>query len=1214
MKTVSTIIGFIFFCNCFCFAQGDSLQARIILVGDAGALKNGKQPVIAAVKNNIKLDSITTILFLGDNLYPVGLPDDAYINYGDARSALDSQITIAANSPAKVYFMPGNHDWEHERAGGWDAVVREQNYIDQRGDKNVKFYPEDGCPGPVEISLSKDVVLIIFDSQWWLHTHDKPGIESDCPYKTKEEVLSQIDDILSRNSKKLVIFSCHHPMKSYGIHGGYFTWKQHIFPFTEFRPNLYIPLPVIGSIYPITRGIFGTAQDLHHPDYQNMIRDLSKVIKNYPNVIFVSGHEHNLQLIKDSAYNYIISGAGSDKERVSKNKKELYGAAENGFATLEISKNKNVTVDFYTVKDDSVKKDFSSSILDFSKFPVEKDDSVRVVTEVPFKDSITLSVNDKYNKASGVKKFILGNNYRREWATPVTLKVFKINKENGGYTIKSLGGGKQTKSLLLQDKKGKNWTLRTIDKDPEGAIPENLRGSVAEDIVDDMISAGHPFAPLAIPGLANAAHIIVASPKFYFVPDDPALGFYRKLFANTVCLLEEREPTPDGTDTKSTAKVINKLFDDNDNRIDQQGVLRARLLDMLIGDWDRHFDQWKWGTRDTGKGKAYYAIPRDRDQAFFFSDGLLIKGVSKRLLPFLKGFRDDIPKVNWFNWEERDFDRLFLNQLDKEKWKSTIDTFQQNITDSVIIAAVNKMPPEITTINGETIIRKLKNRRDLLEKDGLQYYDFLSKKVNIIGSNDKEYFAVTSSEGQLRVKVFKRKYGNDSTALMYDRLFDSRITKEIRLYGLNDNDIFNIDSNASSKIKLRIIGGKGDDTFNINGQVRNYIYDLNTSKNFISSHSRSKILTSSNPKINEYKTTGFQYNINRFPRLNIGYNADDKLLLGIGLLRRTYGFRKEPYATQQKLSTLYALNRGSYQVKYQGEFNEVFGKTDVLINGEMVNPVLNNFFGLGNKTIIDPSRNLEYYQVRYKYVQGELMFRKRLNSVLHIMAGPVVYHYWNKQEDNAKRILDNPSLIGLDSTNIYSQKTYLGGKFSILINNLDNVLLPTRGINWNTEFTSMAGLTNTSKPYTSLTSEMAVHAALTDPAKVVAVLRLGGGKIYSKHYEYFQTLNLGANNFLRGFRKDRFSGTSMAYGSIELQVKLFESKSYIFPGAVGIIGFNDVGRVWLPGENSKKWHDSYGGGFYYAAYNFALISATIGYSKEEQLFNFSLGTKFNITF
>jgi outer membrane protein assembly factor BamA len=337
-------------------------------------------------------------------------------------------------------------------------------------------------------------------------------------------------------------------------------------------------------------------------------------------------------------------------------------------------------------------------------------------------------------------------------------------------------------------------------------------------------------------------------------------------------------------------------------------------------------------------------------------------------------------------------------------------------------------------------------------------------------------------------------------------------------------------------------------------------------------------------------------------------------MIGVGFAMHTYGFRKDPYATQQKISALYALNGGAYQIKYFGEFNEVLGKYDVVVNAEYYNPVLNNFFGLGNETVKDPTKSLDYYKVRYKYSEVNAQLRNRFNPILSVALGPTVAHYWNRYNDNEGKILGKPSLIGLDSADIYSNKTYAGATLSILVNNLDNVLLPTRGINWNTEFTALGGLTQTSRPFTKLTSDMAVHAALSDPAKVVAVLRLGGGHIFSQHYEYFQALNLGENNFLRGFRKNRFSGNSLAYGSLEMRVKLFDSKSHVLPGSVGVIGFDDIGRVWVKNEDSKKWHNAYGAGFYFTPYEYVLISATVAFSKEENLFNFSVGTKFNITF
>ena len=87
------------------------------------------------------------------------------------------------------------------------------------------------------------------------------------------------------------------------------------------------------------------------------------------------------------------------------------------------------------------------------------------------------------------------------------------------------------------------------------------------------------------------------------------------------------------------------------------------------------------------------------------------------------------------------------------------------------------------------------------------------------------------------------------------------------------------------------------------------------------------------------------------------------------------------------------------------------------------------------------------------------------------------------------------------------------------------ILFPTRGIRWITEFSYLAGLNRKCHPVTKFTTDMIVYASLNSPAKLVTVLRLGGGHIFNKDFDYFQALDLGANNFLRGFRKNRFSGS-----------------------------------------------------------------------------------------
>ena len=1218
MKQKFLIIILLLFIYTKGFPQSDSVQATIILIGDAGKLNFGRQPIIDAVRDLIPFNNKTMVLFLGDNLYKMGLTGDSPNGHEVAKAILDSQVNIAKGTNAKVIFIPGNHDWSDGVENGLENVKAQGKYINGLGDKNVQFLPQDGCPGPVVYAINDDIVLVLYDSEWFLQKEGKPGITSDCSSKNEVQFYEELADILSENKNKLVILASHHTLKSYGIHGGYFTLKQHIFPFTDLKPNLWIPLPVIGSIYPIVRGVFGTSEDLLYPAYANMIKNIEKVVKPYSNVIFVAGHEHTLQLIKDKGHFYVVSGAGSKKTRISNGKNLLYKAESLGFATLTISKNKNVQTDFYTVNSDSAVHSFTKHLLNFSSL---NENNEVISTTIPeskpvayFKDSVVVAVNPRYDSISGFHRIISGKNYRKEWATPIHLKVFRINQEMGGFKIIKLGGGKQTKSLKLLDKNGREWTLRTVDKDVDGALPEALKGTIAESLVQDMISAQAPYGALVVPGIAEAANVIHTNPNYYFVPDDPDLRQYREVFANKVCLLEAENPVEAETNTKSTEKIIDKLMQDSKNHVDQEAVLRARLLDMVIGDWDRHFDQWKFGARDTGVGKLYFPVPRDRDQAFFNSNGVMVKILSFYALRYLQGFKKKYPDINWFNWEERDFDRIFMNNLDEGKWKKIINQFQHDVTDSVIEQAVRRLPPEIYSLDGEEIAGKLKSRRDFLTDKGMKYYRFLSREVTILGSNKNEYFRVLNNDKGIEVKVFERKKYNDSSIVTFSRIFDPKVTKYINLYGLRGNDVFYVDSNVTSKIRLRIIGGKGKDTFNMNGNIRNKIFDYSPEKNFIQNGNRTKNEMSTSPDINYYTDSSFRYNV-FVPLVNMGYNVEDNFMAGFDVSLKTNGFRKDPFSTYQKFSTLFAFSRKAYQLKYSGEFNQVIGNKDIVVNAEFFNPVLNSFYGLGNLSENDKSHPYTFYHVRYKYVHSEVLLRKRyFNDLLQFYIGPSYFHYWNKLSDNENKVLSNPSLFGLDSASIYSGKSYVGGKFAIVVNNINNKLLPTRGVIWNTELTSMFGTNSNSHQITKLTSGLTVYASFRDPAKVVAVLGFGGGHIFNDKYEYFQALSLGDNNFLRGFRKDRFLGQSLLYQTTELRVKLFESGSYLFPGAIGLIGFNEVGRVWVKNEISHVWHDDFGGGIYYSPYNFNLISATIAHSKENNLFNFSISTKFNLTF
>jgi hypothetical protein len=1204
MKTTTTkallILFIVLFSAAKLFAQEDSVTYRVILIGDAGELKNEKNSVVDAVRKKFDLNNNkTTVIYLGDNIYPKGMPDEESSDYEESKNIITYQASLGLQSSTKIIFIPGNHDWDQGNPDGWESIQREQRFIDSLNVSNIQFLPKDGCPGPEEINLNDKLVLIVMDSQWWLHQYNKPGISSDCDCKTKDEVLSRIEEIVYRNRNKIILFATHHPFRSYGIHGGYYTLKQHIFPFTDANKSLYIPLPIIGSIYPISRGVFGNIQDIPHPAYKQMISSVEASLHQYSNVVHVSGHDHELQLIKDSSFYYIVSGAGSKESRVKEGSKSLFSSKNYGYTVLELKKDNVLYSTFYAVADSASSEQLYSSGL--IQTPQQEILSTTATTN-NLPDSVYTNASSQYDKAGGLKRFLLGNNYRKEWNDSLNFKVFNIASEKGGLKILQRGGGHQTKSLRLEDKNGKQWVLRSINKFPAGAIPEALRQTFAKEIVQDQISAANPYAPLTIPPLASASGIPHSNPMIVYVPDDAAFGQYQKDFANTLCLFEEREPVPDQTKTYSTDKAIESVMDDNDNGIDQMAVLKARLFDILIADWDRHEDQWRWVDEKSGKDKIYYPIPRDRDQAYFVNEGFISRSASRPwLLPYIQGFRENIPNINGLAFEERFFDRFFLNELDETSFKKIAEELVASLPDTVLQQAVNKFPSKIYASVGDRTFKTLQSRRNVLVSEALKYYRFISKEVDITGTAKSEYFNVSgNTDGKLNVTVYKISKDRDTSKIIYKRTFDPAVTKEIRLYGMDSKDIFNIAGTENSSIKIRMIGGKGKDEFNVQNNTRrshNIVYDVNTEQNKFPASDLARIKASNDPEINKYDYRSFHYN-RLAPLVGGGYNPDDGVLFGLGFNYTGYSFRKNPAVTHHLFASHSFLTK-AFTVDYKGDFYQAVGKADLLVNANIKSPANLFFFGFGNDSYYDqegPKNNIQFYRTRFKLADAEVLLEKQLSKSFSMNGGVATQFYSINKDDNNDRIIETYP-PGIDSSTLYHSKIYGGIHISANIDTRNSKLLPTRGLYWTNELHAVKGLNSYSKDYLQFTSDLSLLTSFNIPTNFVIATRIGGG-ISTSDVEFFQSLTLGNKNYLRGYRTDRFAGTARLYGNLELRIKLFDFQSYIVPGIVGLTVFNDVGRVWYKNESSSTWHYGYGGGIYFSPANLLLITATVGISKK----------------
>ena len=1186
-------------------AQSDKVIQRMYLVGDAGELSNGRHPVCDWLKTHVDWnDSSNVLVYLGDNVYPQGMPAPGSKGYEEAKKILDYQVSVVAGKNARAFFVPGNHDWRQGRPDGLAQVQNESSYIDGLGLKNVAMLPAGGCPGPVDVQVGEKVVLVCMDSQWWLEEeNERPGVLSDCPFKDPKAVLTALKDIVSSYPDKLIILAMHHAFYTHGEHGGYFNLKQHIFPLTDASPGLFIPLPVIGSIYPIARGVFGNVQDTRNPRYKDMIEGIEDVIRQRHNVIHVSGHEHTLQLLEHDSTFYVVSGAGSKHTRVKKGSNSLFAHEGVGFAVIEVTESGKTAVKFYEVGGNEL---YSAAL---PSVPAHETVEEAVAK---FPDSMTVVAYNGFHAGAG-KRLWLGANYRKEWAVPVRVPVFDMT----GWKPLQRGGGKQTRSLRLKNSDGTEYVLRGVQKYIQNdALPQALQGTaLVKDLVTDGVSASYPYAAVSIPPMAEALQIPHANPKLVYVPDDPRLGKFRTDFANLFCLIEEREPG-NGRKTYNTEDMEKKIRDDNDNVIDQKAVLRARSLDMFVMDFDRHEDQWRWLAADNGKGKTYLPVPRDRDQPFFINEGVLpwVAG-SAFVAPQLQGFKVKARNFNTFNFNARNFDHNYMTALTEQDWRDASKDVLAVMTDSMIEGALRLQPGPVQAYSMESIIAKLKARRKYYEGEMVSYYKFLAKTVSVYGSDKKELFDVTrADDGTVTVVEYKISKDGDTSKKIFERKFLSSETREVRLYGQGGDDVFRVHGNGGGGIVVRMIGGAGEDHFESQtgaGAGKTKIYDLSTEKNTFSGDGHYRSFLSDDPAVNAVNKLGFKYNV-LTPFINVGYNPDDGVFLGAQFWYTTQGFHKNPYKTLHYFSLIHALSTKAYVFRYNFEAIDAIGKVDLLAHVTVRAPENTiNFFGLGNGTEYDRTQKegIRYYRARFNQYDGDLQLRKRFGSVFQLAAGPAFEYVSLDSVDNRDRFINHTELNGLDRTTLYSSKTYLGGKATAVVDNRNNKINPSRGIYWETNFAGYGGLNDASRRFSQLNSDLSLFLSFNSRANVVIATRVGYGKTFG-NFEFYQAQFLGATDNLRGYRKFRFAGDQSFYHNVDLRIKLAEFRTYLFPGSFGLQLFNDVGRVWLKGEKNDSWHDGYGGGFWISPLKRFVFTASYGQGTEGGVVLVKLGWQY----
>ena len=1171
------------------FAQ-NTLSHRVIVVSNTADI-----PLTSPVLDNLShlISSSATpasVILVGD------LTDGKMNMTQDSLRISGILNTVRGLDHVDLIIIPGDRDWANSGSEGWKQVRKLEKLVSSFNLPNVRWAIKKGCPGPKEILLAEGVLLIAMQTQWWNHPYEKPHpADADCKIASEDNFNEELEDIIEENENKNILLAGHFPIISYGNYGGKWSVDRYLFP-----------IPVISGLWPAFRSNVGTPKDISNSKFEPLKDELEEVLEEQHGLIYLSGHEHNLQILNYKDHYLINSGSPGDPRHSGKGRLALYAESQAGLIELRyydsgktdavvhgFDKNKVEELETFTLYHSTCESPEGQAPPNSRFVPCRPQPAAAQKMQTQANTTTTVQAGSEY-QASDWKQSWLGKHYRNSWAKRVKVPYLNLDTTFQGLTAYQKGGGRQTTSLKFKAGDGSEYVFRSVNKDPTKALDYEFRETVVGEVVRDQTSAQQPYGAMAADILLNKLDLLHAHPRLFVLPKDDKLGPFKETYGGLLGMLEERPTNPkkvarpfaQADQVLKSYKMFRELYDDHDNSINSTEFARARVFDMLVGDWGKHEDNWKWAGFEKPGGVYYRPIPRDRDHVFSLWDGILPWLADREWAkPSAANFGYEITGIRSLMWQARHLDRYLGNELTRKDWVDAAVYIQNQLNEEDIDQAIRNMPMEIYEGDGKIIGEKLGQRLKKLDQAASEYYDMLAKYVDVVGSNKKECFEVLRAEdGSVEVTVCdldKATQEPDSSRMYYHRKFLPGETKEIRLYGLQKADHFHIFGDAAKSIPIRVIGGPGADQIIDESKVGGWgkmtkVYEKHQEA-VLDLGSEARQVKHWNDEVYNYDRTAFAYNT-YFPLAFVLYNNDFGIGLRAGIQFTRQKFGKKDYASKHAVQVA-ASSENINVLTYEGRFHHVLGKWDVTLAGVLADHFyFTYFFGIGNDTEKDDDLfDDDYYRTNYNTYQ--------------LTAG-LAHEFWEENkshfafqihyENNAEQIEENTILtdpentqdvLGTEDTNLWE------AIFNLELDFRDRTYLPEKGLRAVLKHQSGIVTTENDENYgiTRASFEGFVTAYLKRP--VTLGIRVGGSKTYGE-VPFYKLKYLGQNNDLRGYLRNRFTGESTIFLNTELRWELSEFRTAFFPIRFGLKAFYDTGRVYSDFDLTDDWHSGYGAGFY----------------------------------
>ena len=806
--------------------------------------------------------------------------------------------------------------------------------------------------------------------------------------------------------------------------------------------------------------------------------------------------------------------------------------------------------------------------------------------------------------AGPVKRLLLGADYRDLWTTPIEVEVLDFSTEAGGLKPLFRVGGAQTFGLAMKGADGKSYTFRSLIKEQAQNLHESLRDYALGRITQDQLATIHPASVVMVPPLAKAAGVLHNNPKLILLPDDPALGEFRELFAGRIGTIEQfpTEASDEYAGFAGATEII-KSFDivpqwlaSPDVRIDARALLRLRLFDFFLGDWDRHANNHRWA-KIPGK-PDWQPLPEDRDQAFVDFRGLLpalARPFDQRLLRLKENKYPSSFGLTQQGWP---IHRWFLAELDRAAWIETANDLRNRITDDVIEEALSLMPQPYFELSADKLRRIIKGRRDNLPEIAERIYLFMSKELDVQATEKNDRIDLRDlGQGQLQVSVALK----DGGSPYFLRQLNADDTKSLRLYLRGGQNILDCHGLVGGGIKIEVIGNHTNDV--IQGCKA---ANLRFTESEEIEQRKEEIRVAPNP----FETVGLptknvppdsdrprDWGSNLVPNYIARIDSDDGLVVGGGFTLQRFAFGRNPFG-QRHMLTAGVSSNGGFEASYTGTYQPFNPKLQYSLAANITSIDEADFFGFGNDTSDDGDSDFFDTDQTRTTITPSLDYV--LSSKVNLFTG--VEFNINSTDDDDDSLLNELAPLGVGDFN------WAGLFGGINYDTRDRTVVESPGFHFRLEGSFSPAALDLDDSFTSVEGEIAGFIGLGE--RSLLALRLGGRNVEGD-FPFQEAAYLGGRTDVRGLDTDRFAGDASVFANAEIRFKLGEASAYVARAEYGLFFFADVGRVFLEDEDEDDLHPAAGGGVSITALDGTfVVSAAIATSEERTKGIFNAGFTF----